>query len=171
MKKRDIWISIAIIVVALVGFYFYVQGEGQIKIETAGVEMQLYGGLFNKPKVTSQSPITVKARSYRPESLSIAAKQHGDTWRLYSRGPWGKLKRITVKGNKTTVLQPGPPFLIKPDLYKSSSVVTIGLSIIGRAGEHYSAAVSKNGRRPAAPALKIVDESGKVLASGRFTYG
>ena len=49
--------------------------------------------------------------------------------------------------------------------------MSIGLTLLGQAGEHYSPQVlTHNGPLPA-PAILIVDESGKELASGKFEYG
>ena len=177
MKKRDIWISVAIIAAAVLLLYSYSQGKsqkGQIKIDAGGAaaKLQLAGGLFNKATINSGAePTTVSARVHRPEQLSLSMKQGGDTWRIDSSGPWGKLSTIKVKDNETTRLEIGLPFLIKPSISKSSSLVSIGLSIFGRAGVHYSAAITKNGKRLAPPKLKIVDETGNVLASGKFEYG
>jgi hypothetical protein len=98
-------------------------------------------------------------------------KQNGNTWQIDSSGPWGKLSTIKVRKNSTTVLELGQSFLIKPSVSKSGSQVSIGLSIIGRAGEHYSAEITKNGKRLPTPKLKIVDETGNVLTSGKFEYG
>jgi len=172
MKRRDIWISIAIIIAAFLVFYFYTRQQGYIKIDTEGVDMQLRNGLFSKIRITSGAePVTVNARVYRPRSISIAMKQDGDTWRLNSSGPWGKLAKIRVKNNETTVLKLGPPFTIKPRVTQRSTLVSVGLSIIGQAGENYGTTVVKNGRRLPAPKVKIVDEAGKTLASGKFAYG
>lgn len=172
MKRRDIWISIAIIIAAFLAFHFYTRQEGQIKIDTKGVEMQLRSGLFSKIRITSGAePVTVNARVYKPRSISIATKQNGDTWRLNSFGPWGKLAKIRVKNNETTVLKLGPPFTIKPRVAQRGTLVSVGLSIIGQAGEDYGIRVVKNGRRLPAPKVKIVDEAGKTLASGKFAYG
>lgn len=177
MKKRDIWISVAIIAAAVLLLYSYSQGKsqkGQIKIDAGGAaaKLQLAGGLFDKATISSGAePTKVSARAHRPQQLSLSMKQGGDTWRIDSSGPWGKLSTISVTNNNTTALKLGPPFLIKPSVSKSSSLVSIGLSIIGRTGVHYKAAITKNGKRLAPPKLKIADETGNVLASGKFEYG
>ncbi len=172
IKKKNIWISIGIIAAVVLAFHYYPRQQGYIKIDTAGVEMQLHGGWFSKTRIASGAePATVKARVYSAGRMSITAKQDGDTWRINSFGPWGKLAKIKVKENETTVLELGPPLLIKPSIRKSSSLVSIGLSIIGQAGEHYSTTITKNARGLPAPGLKIVDEAGNVLASGKFEYG
>ena len=177
MKKRDIWISVAIIAAAVLLLYSYSQGKGQkgqIKIDAGGAaaKLQLAGGLFNKATISSGAePTKVSARAHRPEQLSLSMKQDSNTWQIDSSGPWGKLSTISVNDNDTTVLKLGPPFLIKPSVSKSSSLVSIGLSIIGRAGVHYKAEITKNGKRLPTPKLKIVDETGNVLATGKFEYG
>ena len=172
MKKRDIWISVAIIAAACLAFYFFSQQKGYIKIDGPGAELQLGSGLFSTARITSgQEPVALRARAYRPKRLSIAMKENGSTWRIDSRGPWGDLSRVKVKNDETTVLKLGPPLLIKPKVSQRSSLVSVDFSIIGQAGEHYGAGIAKNGRRLAAPGLKIVDEAGEVLASGKFAYG
>ena len=146
--------------------------KGYISIDTPGVKMRLRSGQFDKAKITSRErPVKVSALVYHPQSLSIEAKKDDHTWRINSFGPWGKLSTISVNDNGTTILKLGPPFLIKPGVRESSSIVSINPSIIGRAGEHYSTAVTKNGKRLAPPTLKIVDEAGNVFASGKFEYG
>ncbi len=172
MKRKDIWISVAIIAVACLAFCFHSQQKGYIRIDGPGAELQLGSGLFSTTKITSgPKPVTLRARAYRPKRLSIAMKENGSTWRIDSRGPWGDLSRVKVKNDETTVLKLGPPLLIMPKINQRSSLVSVDFSIIGQAGEHYGAGIAKNGRRLAAPGLKIVDEVGKVLASGKFAYG
>ena len=172
MKKRDIWISVAIIAAACLTFYFFVRQKGHIKIDTPGVQMQLRCGYFSKRTITStDGPVTVSARVYRPEGLSIAMKENGNTWRVDSRGPWGNLSQIKVQNDETTVLELGPPLLIKPKVRQRGSLVSVDFSIVGQAGEQYGNSIMKNRRRIPAPRLKIVDEAGEVLASGKFAYG
>ena len=172
MKKRDIWISVAIIAAACLAFCFYSQQKGYIRIDGSGAELQLGSGLFSTTKITSGlQPVALRARGYRPKRLSIAMKENGNTWRIDSRGPWGDLSRVKVKNDETTVLKLGPPLLIKPKVHQSGSRASIDFSIIGQAGEHYGNSIMKNNRRVSAPKLKIVDETGEVLASGKFAYG
>jgi len=98
-------------------------------------------------------------------------KQGGNTWQIDSRGQWGDLSTIRVKNNSTTVLQLGPPFLIKPKVRKSGSRVSIDFAVIGQASEQYQNVARKNNRSVPAAKAKIIDETGNVLASGKFEYG
>jgi hypothetical protein len=153
-------------------FNYYVRGKGYISVDTPGVILNLYGGWLDEADVASdEGPAKVNARIYSPEYMLIEAKQNDDMWRINSSGQWGKLANIKVKNKETTRLELGPPFLIKTTVSKSDSLVLINLLIIGRAGEHYSAAIMRNGKTIARPELKIVDEAGKLLASDKFRYG
>jgi hypothetical protein len=98
-------------------------------------------------------------------------KQDADTWRLESRGPWGDLSTIRVKNNETKVLKLGPPFQIQTKVHRRVKVVSIDFAIIGRAGERYRNSIMLNNKRAPAPKVKIINENGGVLASGKFEYG
>ena len=174
MKKRDIWISVAIIAVAVLLLYLYSQGKGRIKIDAgvAAATLQLRRSWLSKATISSGAePTKVSSRVHRPAQLSLSMKQGSNTWRLDSSGPWGDLSTIKVTNNNTTVLKLGPPFLIKPKVRKSGSNVSIDFAVIGQASEQYRNSIMQNNRRVPAPKLKIVDEAGNVLASGKFAYG
>jgi len=174
MKKRDIWISVAIIAAAVLLLYSYLQGTGQIKIDAGGAAatLQLRSGWLGKATISSGAePATVSGRVHRPQRLSLSMKQGSDTWQIDSRGPWGDLSTIRVTNNNTTALKLGPPFLIKPKVRKSGSSISIDFAIIGQASEQYQSVARKNNRAVPAPKAKIIDETGNVLASGKFEYG
>lgn len=174
MKKTDIWISVGIITAALVAFYFYTQRKGYIKVDAGGASasLQLRSGWLSKATISSDSePVVVPARACRAERLRISKNENGSTWQLDTTGPWADLAQIKVRNRQTTLVRLGPPFLIEPTIQRSSSNVSIGLSIIGQAGEQYGIRVTKDGRQLAAPDVKIVDEAGKILAAGKFAYG
>ena len=174
MKKRDIWISVAIIATAVLAFYFYSQGKGRIKIDAGGAvaTLQLRGGWLSKATISSGAePATVSSRVHRPAQLSLSMKQDSNTWQIDSRGPWGDLSTIKVTNNNTTVLKLGSPFLIKPKVRKSGSNVSIDFAIIGQASEQYQNFARKNNRAVPAAKANIIDEAGNVFASGKFEYG
>lgn len=178
MKKKDIWISTAIISAAALVFCYYSLAnsltKGSIKIDSGGAmaKLQLRSIWFSQEKTTiGQEPATVNARIHKPEQLSISMGQEGHTWKMDSRGPWGNLSRIKVKNDKTTVLRLGPPFLIKPRVSKSGSYLSIDFAIIGQAGEQYQSFVKKDNRTITGAKLKIVDKAGNVLMNDKFKYG
>ncbi len=174
MKKRDIWISVAIIAAAVLLLFLSSQRKGLIQIDAGGAvaTMQVSNNWFGNTIIYSAAqPSKVSARLHRPQWLKLSMQQGSDTWRLETRGPWGDLSTIGVKNNDTTVLQLGPPFQIKTKTLYTGSKVSIDFNIIGRAGEHYRNVIMQNNKRAPAPKVKIIDEDGSVLATGKFAYG
>lgn len=96
--------------------------------------------------------------------LSIT-DENGDKWILELA------KGQSPSGLKDGSDKSGPPLLIKTDVQIRGRDVSIGLIVEGQAGEKYVGGVQKNGQWQPAPAFNIVNETGKVLASGRFKYG
>jgi len=174
MKKKDIWISVAIVVASALVFYFYTQREGYVQIDAGGADaiLTLRSGLLSNATISSrEEPSALSARAHNPRFLSISMKQDGQTWQIESRGPWADLSKIRIKGNQTTTLRLGPPFLIEPSVSRSSSSVSIDFAVIGQAGEQYQKFVTRDNRTVADAKATIVDEAGNVLATGKFRYG
>jgi hypothetical protein len=174
MKKRDIWISVAIIAVAVLLLFLSLQKKGLIRIDAGGAvpTLRLSNSWLGGTIISSEDqPCKVSARLHRPQWLKLSMQQGGDTWQLDTRGPWGELSTIRVQNNETTVLKLGPPFQIKTKALYTGTKVSIDFAIIGQAGERYRNSVMQNDKRVPAPRLKIIDEDGNVLASGKFEYG
>jgi len=174
MKKKDIWISLAIIVCSGLSVLYYTQRKGYVGIDAgrADAVLQLKSiGFINTAINSSTKPSAIPTRIYRPKSLSLSMKQHGLTWRIESRGPWGEISKIKVRNNEATALKIGPPFLIKPKVRKNRSMFYIDFDIIGQAGEHYANLITKNNQVVTGAKIKIFDETGNILESGKFKYG
>jgi len=174
MKRRDIWISLAIIAVSAGALYFYTQGTGYIQVDAGGAEvtLELRSSLFGNATIRSdRAPAAVRAQIHKPRRLSLSMKQDRHTWRIDSQGQWSGLAKIRVKNNRTTVLRLGPPFLIRPRIWKNGPVVSIEFDIVGQAGEQYQKFARKSNRAVARAKVNIVGASGKVLESGQFRYG
>lgn len=105
----------------------------------------------------------------------------GETWRLRYSGGAGKLDQIEIPPGETVQARIGPPLVAKTDVRLASAVTgpvnrsqrlaSIGLALVGRSGEAYAPGVTKGKTQAAAPKLEILNEAGKVLASGQFEYG
>ncbi|NIP23530.1 MAG: hypothetical protein GWN67_05290 [Phycisphaerae bacterium] len=174
--KQKIAIAGFIIVVAVVVVLQIIQPKqtGYIKIDTPGIKtkMSLRRGWWSQQQVSSDAEsVELPVRKYRPRRISLAAQKGGNEWVISGLGPWGELAKIKVKKDQTTVLKPGPPFLIKSNVRRRGQTLSISPLVIGQAGEHYDVRVrTRRGSLPA-PGLKIVDESGKVLVSDKFRFG
>lgn len=92
-------------------------------------------------------------------------------WTFKSYRDTGPLRDFEIRVGETTSFKIGPPFSVKTDVKQIRDRVLIGMKLEGRAKERYRLPVMKGGRRLPAPEFKIVNESGKVLASGQFEYG
>jgi hypothetical protein len=174
MKKKDIWISLAIIVCSGLSVLYYTQRKGYVGIDAgrADAVLQLKSFGFITTMINSGTKTSaIAARFYRPQFLSLSMKQAGYTWRIESRGPWGDISKIKVRNNDATTLKVGPPFLIKPKVRKDRSMLCIDFDIIGRAGEYYANLITKNNQVVNGAKIKIFDETGNILESGKFKYG
>ncbi len=175
MKKRNIFlIFVAIVAAVCLTFFFWPWGKGYIKIDASGAAatLRLQHGPFSKTTINSDDqPAAVNVDLYYPQWLQLRGKENGDTWQIESRGPWGRLRNISVNKDETTALRLGPPLLVKSNVTSRGSQVFVGFSIIGQAGEQYGNVITKNGRRASTPESRIIDETGKTLAAGKFEYG
>ena len=174
MKKKDIFISLAIIGAAALTLWVCLRTKGHVRIDAGGAdaELQVQNGWFARATITSGvGTPEVGARVYNARHLSISTKQNGQTWQIECLGPWGNLSRIKVKNNETTELRLGPPFLVRPGISRRGSDVSIDYTIIGQAGEHYQSFATKDGGAMPGAKINIIDEAGNVLNSGRFEYG
>jgi hypothetical protein len=163
-----------ILVLAIVLLFFiYPRPKGYIKIDTVGAEMTLRSGWFRTTTITAkQGAVEVPSGTYRPVRAKITADRGDLWWSVQGYGSWGNLSSVKVIKGLTTIVKLGPPFTLRNDVYRSGRTVSIGLSMVGREGEYWRAQLlTNNASDNQKPRLKIVDESGNVLASGSFEYG
>ena len=93
------------------------------------------------------------------------ADANGDVWSLQ-----------LLKGQSSQIIaqagvKPGPPLLVKPEVTVRGRTVEAGVTVQGQAGEKYVPGVQRNDKWLPPPRFRLVSESGKVLAAGRFEYG
>ncbi len=100
-------------------------------------------------------------------SLTVPTKQdaNGDVWSLQ-----------LLKGQSSQIIaqagvKPGPPLLVKTEVAMRGRIVDVGVTMQGQAGEKYVPGVQRNDKWLPAPKFRLVSETGKVLAAGRFEYG
>lgn len=110
------------------------------------------------------SSLTSTHRRLALAALS-ATDENGDKWTL------DLLKGQPPSRFRSGTAKPGPPLLVKTDVRTRGRNVSIGLVVEGQAGEKYVGGAKKNAEQMPPPKFKIVDEAGKVLATGKFRYG
>lgn len=170
-------IVIPVIVVVLIGLilFYYSQQTGYVKLETPGVTVNLRGlhGVFwkNLQIGPSTDPVKTLVGQYQVWRGRLTMNAGGDKWQTSFYAAQDVSSIITVAKEQTTALKLGPPLHVKTEVEPMGRQVSIGLSITGQSGERYNPHITKNSKALEAPKLKIVDEAGNVLASGKFEYG
>jgi hypothetical protein len=95
----------------------------------------------------------------------------GAEWILSSGRVTGELQNFEILPGQTLTAKLGTPLTVKTDVAQQGDSVSIGLSLLEQSGVEYTPGAQKNGQRVPEPRLKILDEAGKILASGKFEYG
>jgi hypothetical protein len=153
---------------------------GYVKVASPGVEVKLGTGWLGSVTVTPEKgAVALAAGTYYPKAIRLVAEESTSqpssgklgTWTLTSTGSFDKVACIQVEKDKTTVVEAGPPLVVRAYTYRRGPWVSISVEVAGKAGEAYALAASRNGVPQPLPRLKIVDESGKVVDSGTLAYG
>jgi len=175
MRKMQILV-VLIIVIGLLAFFLYPRPSGYVTIDTPGASVCLKTGWWRTVILTDKmDKFALKAgKSYEVRNVNIYTAKNNDTWHLrtraYSSGS-AIAEGIQVREGETTIVKVGGPFTIKTDVQGTGQFASIGLSIVGRAGEKYFTRPMRKGKASPEPKLKIIDEAGNVLSSGQFEYG
>ncbi|MBN2181712.1 MAG: hypothetical protein JW715_07340 [Sedimentisphaerales bacterium] len=179
MRKKAKYIGIIILVAVFAILLLYTnQSTGFIKIDTPGFETDLVirnrkTSLFGRKPISlsGNGPFEIKVGSYMPRRIVLRKTETSDKWySLVSNGKWGDLGAIDVSKGQTTEIRLGPPLKIKTEIRHSTRNETISVSIVGRAGEQWNPQVLTP-EGPKTAKLKVINETGDVLAEGRCQYG
>ena len=165
-NKLLLFLGIAIVICAVI-ILLQSQDEGYVKVEGKDVRLLLAGAWGRSVSATSGNE-AVKASTgiYRPKSIEITAEKDGQSYTIKSGGPWGELSKVEIRKDETTVIKCGPPLKAKADVRRSGREVSLGLSIIGSAGEVYGPRTLRS-----VPGVKIIDEKDNLLSEGKFAFG
>ncbi len=98
--------------------------------------------------------------------------QAGVKW-LYASSDFEASRPVTVRAGETTEVSFGPPLqakLTKGGTARAGGMLSFSLSLSDQRGGRIIS-VTRDGKLPEPPALRITDETGKEVASGKFRYG
>ena len=93
----------------------------------------------------------------------------GAEWAISGRG--GKGGNFQILPDQTLQLQLGPPLKASIEVDQNNGTALMTFLLVGRGEEVYAGGASKDGKMQPAPKFEILDETGKVLATGTFEYG
>jgi hypothetical protein len=127
-------------------------------------------GQFNLRGGTDK--VEVPVGEYGLSACTFEAKDGtGERWRIAGQGN-STTPVLQVNPGETTALTFGPPLTASLTVRRLGSSIDLGMDIRGRAGEIYPVNEFRQGGGQAAPPQFVVrDESGEIVARGRFRYG
>ncbi len=159
MKTQHLLIAVGVVVAVLL----------LVSFRNRPVQAPVASGPPQTPVASVPQPAAVpQAASQMSQQGSSLRKTDagGSTWSLDLAG--GMAFQALASNGATA----GAPITVKTDVQRSGDrEVSVGLRLEGQAGEQYRPVVKKDGVQMAAPALRIVNEAGKVIAQDTFKYG
>lgn len=104
------------------------------------------------------------------ELRTVDKGKQRDEEKLIAKPKLGSLEVMALDEEQEKVIDPGPPLALKGAGRTSDKThdVHISFTAHGRYSEVYHPGAFLDGKKPPAPTYKILDENGKVLASGTF---
>ena len=179
MKKISL-VMVAVLAMAAMTVQSASKPTGNIKVPV-GLMLELK--IDGKPVlVPSGRECPMPAGTYTPATLTAQAASNGgkgkaEIWSIKSTASFGNLKSIEIAEGATSTIDAGPPLTLTAVVGRVANTakgkeVSIGLAIVGKAGEQYSASTLKKGMTVAPkPQFQILDDKGNVLSQGAFEYG
>ena len=146
-------------------------GFGTLDLGASDVEIMGFSD-FGFQRIQGGGKVRLPAGKYMPVMVSLnRTDADGAKWTLRRSGGTDKLSQLRIEAGKTCAIDLGPPLVARTDVRQNSRNVTIGFSLVGKAGEQYAAGATKDNKRLPAPTLEIIDGNEKVIHTGKFEYG
>ena len=147
-------------------------GMGTIDVGSPDVEMMVLSDAGFQRFSGSGGKWQAPAGRYMALQVQLAKTDaQGAKWTLSGSGA-GKLESLEVRKGETLAMKLGPPLVTKVEATPAGEgTVSIGMALEGQSGERYAPGAAKTGAVQSPPELKILDQAGKVLATGKFEFG
>ncbi len=128
----------------------------------------LNGHFIQQPE---NSTVRLPVGTYRIKSWAIERKHSDDSlWRMQGDGLTDRHGLFTVSADSPIPLRIGEPIISSLTMNrKSSTGHSFGSRLRGRSGEQIT--LTRNGRRPTAPKLHVVNQAGTYERNYQFEYG
>lgn len=146
-------------------------GFGTLDLGASDVEIMGFSD-FGFQRIQGGGKVRLPAGRYMPIMVSLSRTDaDGAKWTLRRSGGTDKLSQLRIEAGETLAVELGPPLVAKTNVRQNSRNVAIGFSLVGKAGEQYAAGATKDNKRLPAPTFEIIDETEKVIHTGKFEYG
>ena len=165
---------------------------GTVKVATAGLTVTVRPASMGPNRaectITDAKEATLRPGRYEAVSVRYTVKDDkGQTWVLNGEKDFGSFAGLEVTADNTTTLEGGPPLApkITAEIQQARptkgavrapeaggpKMVMVYYRLEGRAGETYEPRAMRGVAPGPLPAVRIVDEAGKVLSEGRYSPG
>ena len=145
---------------------------GTLDLGSADVNILLLSDAAHQYLVGDSQQWQLPAGKYTARLLELSRTDStAGRWAIKGYRETGKLNNFEIHPGETLPIKVGPPLLVKTTAEQQGNNIMIGVDLEGQAGEIYGAQITRNSRPLPPPRFQLVDESGKVLASGEFKYG
>ncbi|MGB2937290.1 MAG: hypothetical protein WBD05_03700 [Phycisphaerae bacterium] len=144
---------------------------GTLEVDIPGLTLLTLSDDFGFQRIGPvDGKVSVVAGKYTVLQMTLAQRDEaGVEWTLTGRG--GKWKNFQILPDQTLQLQLGPPLKASIEVDQNNGTASMTFLLVGRGEEVYAGGASKDGKMQPAPKFEILDETGKVLATGKFEYG
>jgi hypothetical protein len=140
---------------------------GGLDVEFPDAEVELWSDACCQAVGGSGGKWQLPAGRYRANTWAVHCRDaEGNRWTLKSGSTGGKLNDFTIPIGGTASFSLGPPLALLTSSRREGATVTLQLLLVGQSEEAYVPVVEKDDKPMTPPKMKILDESGKVLASG-----
>ena len=148
-------------------------GEGTLDVGQPGASLTVSRWFTRRSLGAGTGSWRLPVGTYRTKAVRLTATDgDGAQWDIMCSREFGALGRFAIEEEETKTIETGPPLEVQVTAAPAGpGTVHLVLVITGRAGEHYQAAMARNGALLPPPRLKIIDEAGTVLSQGAFEYG
>jgi hypothetical protein len=176
VKVKDIYYSINVAYDGSALELRKVQPElGTLNLGGTQINLKLWSEAAEQFLSGAENQWQLPVGKYSPRDFSklIKMDSEGNKWTFTGSRNVGQLAEFEIMAGQETEFKIGPPFLVIPKatVRANPAKIDISFTLQGQAGEQYGNRVTKNGREQPRPRFEIMDESGNILASGKFEYG
>ena len=145
---------------------------GTLDLGNVNLKMKLWSDTTQQYISNFRNNIQIPAGRYQALFVELSQiDSEKNTWNYTSYVNTGSLRNFEISKNGTTSLKIGPPFKIMTTAQQNRNTVSIGCTLVGQAGEQYRPNFKRNGIQVSPAVLRIIDDTGNVVYSGRFKYG
>jgi hypothetical protein len=173
MKKVALIVAVALACSAVL----YAAAKEYGTVKTADKNVAVEFNFDGQKAVFTSKEKRIPAGDYNAKEVNVMVRSKSGVYTFQPYVRTGQIAyTLSVTKDEATELGWAPPFTFKPIRYQSSvkdgiKTIPIGFSMTDKNGASFMHEIKIGSKTVPAPSFQIEDETGKVLASGKFEYG